>query len=265
MSFDVIKPVLQVCRVHRYLQRITFWTSVWAFVLLAALFHPAFESRPLLPVGGLLLIYGLRKTYLFFQTRRALRQSRLEVQFLRQRWEPRALQQCLYRTDHFWHQSLILRALRSILAHPLPAQLAEPEVKRRLQRSFRKALRPLRLPQLNLDGVLYLAALGTWLALHEPGQTSIWQYGLIAGATTLVGVLEALQAHRQWLLRSHNRAMRDALCQWVRAKRFHAALRTIEQPEYTHSILYQARPWFNGTRRAAANDEGPASFPINPS
>jgi hypothetical protein len=241
MSFAVVKPVLKVGRTSRRIQRLAFWEGVAAAILVASIFHPSLWSPWLLPAGGLLVLYGLRKAQLFFRMRRAARQTRLEQQFLRQPLDAAHLRECLYRQDHLWRESLVLRALRSILQRPLPAQFAASEKKQRLRRQLRRSLRPLRLMRYNLDWAAYAAALGMGAWLHPSSLNPA-----VAGATVLVVLLEGGQAVLQWQLRQQHEAMLDTLGDWLLARDFRRTLRAVARSGYTHHPLYQARSWFAG-------------------
>ena len=208
--------------------------------LSSLLFYPSYSAQRAMMLGPLLLVYVLRKGYLWQRSRQAVRQLRLEEQFLRQGLEPAQLRQCLYGYDHLWSRSLTLQGLQSILASPLPRLLLPQEKKNRILTQYHRVLLPLRLPVLNVDLTLYLLFFGIWLFLVGPQNLSL----LPTAAALLMLVAEGMQALFQSRLHTAFDHAEQSLCHWTLAHRFDDMLSTMRNQLYIHRSLYQVRPWF---------------------
>ena len=249
MSFTVVKPVIQLRETYRRLMWIALTGSLLTAGLSGLLFYPSYSTQRAALLGPLLLVYVLRKGYLWQRGRRAVRQLRLEEQFLRQGLEPAQLRQCLYGYDHLWSRSLTLQGLQSILASPLPRLLLPQEKKSRILAQYHRVLLPLHLPSFNVDLLLYALFSGIWLFLTGPQNLSL----LPAAALLLMLAVEGLQALLQRRLHAAFDHAEQSLCHWTLAHRFDDMLSTMRNQLYIHRSLYQVRPWF-------ATGSSPAAF-----
>ena len=240
MSFAVVKPVIQLRETYRRFMWIALTGGLLAAGLSSLLFYPSYSTQRAVLLGPLLLVYVLRKGYLWQRGRQAVRQLRLEEQFLRQGLEPAQLRQCLYGYDHLWSRSLTLQGLQSILDNPLPRLLRPQEKKKRIRTQYHRVLLPLRLPAFNLDLTLCLLFFGTWLFLVGPQNLSL----LSAAAPLLMLTVEGLQAVFQRRLHAAFDHAEQSLCHWTLAHRFDEMLSTMRNQLYIHRSLYQVRPWF---------------------
>lgn len=247
MSFAVTKPVIRLRQLYRWLFGTVIVATLAITGLSTLMFVPTFSMQRALLLGPLLAAYLIRKGYTGFKAQRAVRQFRLEEQFLRQNLGPMQLRQCLFEKNHLWQRSLVLRGLKGILARPLPRLLRSQEKERRVRRQFNHTLSFFQLPAYNPDILFTLVLFAAWFILlgsQAPPGTWTPTYTAVTASAGAMFALELLQFILQRKLLARYDETEEALYNWTVSQRFEQTLRTIHHQLYTHRALYQAQPWF---------------------
>ncbi len=183
--------------------------------------------------------YLQRKVRQVIRAHRAVKQLRLEEQFVRHGPAPAEVLTCVRRRNHLWTQSLTLKALKELLS-PSPRVLngdTRRQVRRQYRRSF-GALRPARVP---VDLLWFCGLLGGWFVAVPEALFQQPPPALLLGAALLLPVLlaEVLQAVLQADLRDGFDDFTALLSDWTMAREFEATLQAARRKHYRHTPLYR--------------------------
>lgn len=205
---------------------------------------PLLTARPGAVALGLWAAYLLRKGYLLVQAQRAVRQLRLEAQFVAHAFEAEALRRCLCRDDHLWAKSRALHGLRALLTSS--EQPTHGITAWRLRGQYHRAFRR-RLPAPALfDLLLALALLWSvaWVVGSHAFATLPAGWGLFAMPLLLLA--EGIHLLMRRRLRRQLARLAHALSRWTLRSGVVEALRgdASAQP-YRHTLLYRAPAWFH--------------------
>lgn len=184
--------------------------------------------------------YLRRKISQITRTRQAVKQLRLEEQFVRHCPAPEHMLTCTRRSNHLWTRSLTLKGLKALLAHPPARQLPLEDQRRYVRHHYIRAFTPLGPPSILVD-LLWFAALGLlllWFVPEAPLQAS--SPGVLAGAGLLLVILvaEIIQVVLQADLRGGFEHLATLLSDWTLAQPLE--LHTFREKTYRHTALYRA-------------------------
>jgi hypothetical protein len=216
---------------------------------------PAWQRAVL---GGLALLYLACKGYRLHRARQTVQRLRLESCFIGHSFSGRQLRRCLRRRGHLWTHSYTVRALRRLMARPLPNLLVTPEKRQRVHAEYRRALEglcPSRLCAGLPLGLLLAGGVFTGAAATGGVGGSLWllRAGL-ACALVLVGA-EGTRALCCYRAQDAFTRLTDALAGWTLARSVHKLLHGRTPDSYRHTPLYRAPAWFAGPPAPA---RGPA-------
>ncbi|PSQ71839.1 MAG: hypothetical protein BRD38_00310 [Bacteroidetes bacterium QH_9_67_14] len=215
-------------------------------------------------LGGGGLLYLAAKGYRLHATWRAVRQLRLEGCFIGHSFDGYQLRRCLQRRGHLWTHSYTVRALRRLMARPLPNLLMTGRKHQRVRTEYERTLRRLRPSPIGLDLPLGLMLTGTLLASATGAADTLPTWPLRAGLTSALVLLGAETG--QSVIRYRARRFFDqlvgGLADWTLARSVHDLLRGRQRSTaYQHTPLYRAPAWFAhqapGRAPAAGEDNAP--------
>lgn len=189
-------------------------------------------------LGIVLLGYVGHKLYHLYWTRWAIRQLRLEAQFLLHGPTPEELATCLRRTTHLWTKSLTFKGLKTLTTHPLRKHDAPQRLTAQFRRCFQRAF-PARLP-LNLLAfatVLFVWMWAAWPLFAQPLSASL----LVSGALLLILlVAEVIQAVLCADLRDGVKALMEMLSAWTFDQDLDGVFQEASQKSYRHTSHYRS-------------------------
>ena len=196
----------------------------------------------------LLFVYLICKSYQFVRAHQAIKQMRLEQQFMLYSHHPEQLYRCLQNPDHLWNRSCILTGLKSITSRPLPVLLRAEEKKRRAHQQFDSVFNKLRPSVLIIDSILLLLIMGGLVShplIPISLVTLMFQAGLLAIGIAFISEIGCLILRQKALLILER--FEDALTEWTLETQYsEIILQSIAKP-YRHKLLYSSRAWFNHT------------------
>jgi len=192
----------------------------------------------------LLFVYVVCKARQCIQARTAIKQMRLEQQFVLYSYDMEQLYACIRSADHLWKQSCILTGLRSNIDQPRPPFLQEAEKRQRVHDYFIRAFKKLHPRRFNFDPILLFLIAGglinhgfvllSWTSI-------IVQVGLLALVIVVVTEIICSVFNQKLLLTF--RHFEDALTQWT-LESIYDAIAPPDYRPYRHRLLYSARAWF---------------------
>lgn len=233
----------QLCQAYRRLRFVAIALSILAASTLPVIvFSPRIVSASIALVLAL-VAYAAAKVYVAVKYTRALKQLRLEERFLRDLPRGEKLAALLSHDHHMWSSSRLWIGLRSVLTHPLPHLLLVEEKRRRIERHFHRAVRGLAPANFNWHVVALLGIILGWdlARIYQGGAGA--PFLVTGGIFAVMLTLETLQSGMQWALDKQFRRLEKSLCEWTLYNRFEQGV-TAHGKNYTHRLLYQARPWF---------------------
>lgn len=197
---------------------------------------------PSLALLLVLLGYLRRKIGRITRARKAIKQLRLEEQFVRYCPVPKHLLTCTRRPNHLWTHSLALKSLKTLLANPptrrLPVEDKHDYVRRHYVRSFH-SLSPSPIP---VD-LLWFSALGLlWLWILPETLLQAPSPDVLTGAGLLLVILvaEIIQVVLQADLRGGFEHLATLLSDWTLAEPLEETLHTVREQSYRHTSLYRS-------------------------
>lgn len=213
---------------------------------------PAWQRAVL---GGLALLYLACKGYRLHRVQQTVQRLRLESCFIGHSFSERQLRRCLRQRGHLWTHSYTVRALRRLMARPLPNLLMTPEKHERVHAEYRRALNGLCPSRFCTEFPLGLLLAGGVFAAIGSAAEITWLLR-VAGGSTLV-LVGAEGAHAFCCYRARNAFARltDALADWTLARSVRDLLHGRTPDSYCHTPLYRAPAWF----AEPAPVRGPAS------
>ena len=184
--------------------------------------------------------YLRRKISQIARARQAVKQLRLEEQFVRHCPAPEHVLTCTRRPNHLWIRSLTLKGLKALLAHPPARRLPLEDQRRYIRHHYIRALTPLWPPSILVD-LLWFAAVGLLLLSFVPEaplQTPSW--GVLAGAGLLLVILvaEIIQVVLQADLQGGFEHLATLLSDWTLSQPLEETL--LREKTYRHTALYRS-------------------------
>ena len=184
--------------------------------------------------------YLRRKVGQIVRARRAVKQLRLEEQFVRHRPAPKHVLTCTRRPNHLWAQSLTLKGLKALFANPPARRLPVEDKQRYIRRHYIRSFNPLWPSRIPVD-LLWFSALGLfWLWVVPEALLQAPSSGVLAGVGLLLVILgaEALQIVLQADLRGGFEHLATLLSDWTLAQPF--TLHMVREKPYRHTSLYRS-------------------------
>jgi len=186
--------------------------------------------------------YLQRKIGQVVRARRAVKQLRLEEQFVRHLPAPTQVLTCMHRPDHLWAHSLTLKALKALFANPPVPRLSVEDKPRFVRRHYIRSFTPLWPSRIPVD-LLWFSALGLfWLWVVPEALLQAPSSDVLASAGLLLIILgaEALQIVLQADLRGGLEHLATLLSDWTLAQDF--PLDMVREKPYRHTSLYRSPP-----------------------
>ncbi|MCH8960467.1 MAG: hypothetical protein IH820_03890 [Bacteroidetes bacterium] len=184
--------------------------------------------------------YLRRKVGQIVRARQAVKQLRLEEQFVRHCPAPKHVLTCTRRPNHLWTRSLTLKGSQALLAHPPAPRLPLEDQRRYVRHHYIRAFTPLWPPSTPVD-LLWFAALGLfWFWFVPEALLQAPSLGVLACAGLLLVILvaEIIQVVLQADLRGGFEHLATLLSDWTLAQPLE--LHTIREKTYRHTALYRA-------------------------
>ncbi len=185
--------------------------------------------------------YLWRKISQITRTRQAVKQLRLEEQFVRHCPAPEHVLTCIRRPTHLWRRSLTLKGLKALLAHPPARRLPLEDQRRYVRYHYIRAFTPLWSRFILVD-LLLLAAVGLlWLWFVPEALLQAPSLEVLAGAGLLLVILvaEIIQVVLQADLRGGFEHLATLLSDWTLAQPLEEIL--LREKTYRHTALYRAK------------------------
>lgn len=245
MSATVQPSIALLRRAFQRTKQTALLSSALALGLVPMLFLPAAPGWARLGTGLLLGLYWIAKSARHQQAHLAIKQLRMEAQFVQHHLTSFHLYLCLHERNHLWRPSLVLQSLEAILDDPLPSLLPDAEKQRRLAERYRRAFASLQPARFNLDlGAWALTVAAAAFTLGAPPASFA---GYLAAATALaVLIAEAYQSRLTWQLHAGFNRLYTRLATWTFTENFEQLILGHDVKPYTHTLLYAVRPWFTG-------------------
>lgn len=191
----------------------------------------------------LVMLFLVRKLHQERWARRAIKQLRLEEQFIQHGPLPEEVLTCVRRRHHLWTQSLTLRSLENLLAAP-PSALLRPSVREaKAGAAFRKGFKAIRPARLPLDVLLFMMLTAFWLFAVPEALLATPSAGVLLGVLAWVPALAAEIILLVLLsdLRGGFATLTHHLGAWTLARQFDALVEAAQEHTYRHTRVYHAR------------------------
>lgn len=220
----------------------------------------------ILPLVLALAGYLQRKVRRVFWARRALKQLRLEEQFLRHSPKTAHVLTCLRRYNHLWTQSLTLKSLKALAkdrpSPALPTSTKQAHIYWHFTRSF-KPLRPAHLPA---DLVWFIAVGLLWLWFVPEAVLSIMPAPVFAGLALLLLILtaEVIQFILSADLRDSFIPFATLLSAWTLTHDYETAFETVDEKPYRHTALYRSWIYASNSTGWETTKTGTHAHPLQP-
>jgi hypothetical protein len=247
MSSNVLASAAHLRTAFRRLQS----AAVVQGIAVMGLIPLVYYGPRLVSVRALLLLlvaaYFVRKVIQYAWATRAMKQLRMETQFIRYSHDPQYLGRCVRYSDHLWTRSCVLIGLKGVLAGPTQDLVMTDEKRRRVGQHYLRVLKPVRPRRAHIDlGILLTIVFLLSLTPKIP-----FEPGLLVFQAGLVGLLlsttaEVLQSIIQRDLTLGFDGFIEALVTWTLSDRLQKEMRPQSAGSYTHRLLYQSYPWFAG-------------------
>ena len=230
----------------------------------AAILLATTEARWLALVLALILIgYTHRKLRQVFWARRAVKQLRLEEQFLRHGPTPEQVLTCTRRYDHLWTQSLTLKGLKTLFERPQGASLPGSTPQNPLDDPYTRAFKTLR-PSPWPGALIWFAALSLgWLWVVPDALLHDMPPLIFTGLTLLLLILVA-EVVQQILCADLSDGFDHFLTllnAWAHTHAFDTAFDTVREKPYRHTALYRSWVFPRTAAVAEASNDTPAPSP----
>lgn len=209
----------------------------------------------LLVLGG----YLQRKVRRVLWARHAVKQLRLEEQFVRHGPAPEDVLTCMRRYNHLWTQSLTLKGLKGLRKNHPAASLPAPARQARVGQHYTQAFESLRPSRVPAD-LIWLAAVGLlWLWFAPEALLQTMTPPVFVGLALLLVILvaEAVQAILCADVRDGIAHVADLLSTWTLTPAFETLFAVHAKP-YRHTALYRSWMVPPTTTKAAPVETGAA-------
>lgn len=196
------------------------------------------------------LFYALRKGLLSFRTHQAVKQLRLEQQFVQHGPSPLHITPCLRHRQHLWHNSMIMKALESFLARP-SIFIDERTKTHHLQERFQDSIHSLRPVQIPTDLIWLFSILMLWLGAVPGSLAQTSPLSILAALGLFVALLlaELYQTVLCFGLHDGFSDLVHHLTRWTLARKFEEKMLSPTR-KYRHVLLYRAPALLISPKRA---------------
>ena len=256
MAAEVLPLFDRIGRYLRVLRASTLGQSTISALALPVVLIYGMQYRWILAL--IIAAYTGLKIRRFLKTDRALKLIRLDERFFREQMDEETLRRCAGQTNHLWHQSISLHAIRSIINRPLPRILSRKEKIARVNRRFQRYLKPV-IPRTYAPEAVIPVVLLVWVFVSHGSSGPDLRISLSIAILLIISGLEVLIISRSRGMKSLLDRITPQLSEWAldAVGRYEEAAQ--EGAPYRHDLLYHADPVYSAgvARQNDAESETP--------